>query len=138
MGVIASLGTRIPRLLAPVPLGCPGVVLGIIKSIDPAALAVVAVSLMFNVTVPRGSVTLTTERMADSVLEAGVPGLLPRVTVLLPEPPTNATGVPEIVARTLKVSFRGLPSMATPMVCATVLVNAKAAPVPGPLKLPLL
>jgi hypothetical protein len=31
MGVIASLGTRVPRLLAPVPLGCPGVVLGIIQ-----------------------------------------------------------------------------------------------------------
>jgi hypothetical protein len=33
MGVIPSLGTRIPRLLAPVPLGCPGVVLGIIQVI---------------------------------------------------------------------------------------------------------
>jgi hypothetical protein len=33
MGVIPSLGTRIPRLLAPVPPGCPGVVLGIIQVI---------------------------------------------------------------------------------------------------------
>jgi hypothetical protein len=33
MGVIPSLGTRVPRLLAPVPLGCPGVVLGIIQVI---------------------------------------------------------------------------------------------------------
>ena len=31
MGVISSLGTRIARLLAPVPLGCLGVVLGIIQ-----------------------------------------------------------------------------------------------------------
>ena len=31
MGVIPSLGTRIPRLLAPVPLGCLGVILGIIQ-----------------------------------------------------------------------------------------------------------
>jgi hypothetical protein len=31
MGVIAPLGTSIPRLLAPVPLGCPGVVPGIIQ-----------------------------------------------------------------------------------------------------------
>jgi len=30
-GVIASLGTGVARLLAPVPLGCPGVVLGIIQ-----------------------------------------------------------------------------------------------------------
>jgi hypothetical protein len=33
MGVIPSLGTRIPRLLAPVPLGCSGVVLRIIQVI---------------------------------------------------------------------------------------------------------
>src|SRR3954465_5356279 len=33
MGVIPSLGTRIPRLLAPVPLGFRGVVLGIIEVI---------------------------------------------------------------------------------------------------------
>jgi hypothetical protein len=33
MGVIPSLGTRIPRLLAPVPLGCLGVVLGILQVI---------------------------------------------------------------------------------------------------------
>ena len=32
-GVIPSLGTRVPRLLAPVPLGCLGVVLGIIQVI---------------------------------------------------------------------------------------------------------
>jgi hypothetical protein len=32
-GVIASLGTRVPRLLAPVPLGCPGVVPGILQVI---------------------------------------------------------------------------------------------------------
>jgi hypothetical protein len=33
MGVIPSLGTRVPRLLAPVPLGFLGVVLGIIQVI---------------------------------------------------------------------------------------------------------
>jgi hypothetical protein len=33
MGVIAPLGTSIPRLLAPIPLGCPGVVPGIIQVI---------------------------------------------------------------------------------------------------------
>jgi hypothetical protein len=33
MGVIPSLGTRIPRLLAPVPLGFLGVVLGILQVI---------------------------------------------------------------------------------------------------------
>ena len=33
MGVIPSLGTRVPRLLAPVPLGSLGVVLGIIQVI---------------------------------------------------------------------------------------------------------
>jgi hypothetical protein len=31
MGVIPSLGTRIPRLLAPVPLGSLGVVLGVLQ-----------------------------------------------------------------------------------------------------------
>jgi len=33
MGVIASLGARIARLLAPVPLGPPGVILGILQVI---------------------------------------------------------------------------------------------------------
>ena len=33
MGVIPSLGTRVPRLLAPVPLGALGVVLGILQVI---------------------------------------------------------------------------------------------------------
>jgi hypothetical protein len=33
MGVISSLGTRVARLLAPVPLECPGVVLGILQVI---------------------------------------------------------------------------------------------------------
>src|SRR4051794_14824525 len=33
MGVISSLGTRVPRLLAPVPLGALGAVLGIIQVI---------------------------------------------------------------------------------------------------------